>query len=1015
MSEPLTAEEVQQQKAALQEAYDQKRILAREAAQERRRRLAALGPEFVRVIKAGQVFTRFTADGPEEVFVWFEQPPGRSGVLHWEPVAPEGEPQPRVAVPERSLKFAAISDIFMGRATDVLEKYVDKAGMRLCISFVAHMGSEVPSLHLKARKKLQMEAWMYGVQHILKQGGFHFLEANETLDRKEREIFEKYTAKQIVRMLEKKSPDIAGLRLQATLNLMNRGQVFKRYLPDNSVTKTLLFFCSDGGLGTLFWGPRSHPEGFLRLRHVTDVWLGKHDLLKQPVAEAADPLCCVSLVSKHVKLALEAPSPAVMSQWMFGIHSLLTAPKEVLDQINSAGVGSMPNTPQKGATTEEAQKEKVEAQAAALAEAQAAEAEAAEAQAKAQAAVTAGDKAAAAALREAAERAAARAAQLAQAALASTRIQLNLDDDEDFDIAALGATSADDRALRAALDEMEAMYEDTAAKLAREREERRKAELAREAARERAEKETRALEEELNQAGSAALDAINRARALRERALAESQALQQVRHESQKTVEDVLALAAQALGEADGEGDGLADYTGAADLDIEDSDSEEETGAPPNTHASPGESKTEDDFEIENKPGRGRRLSLFSALDLDEDVKQALSFDGSSPLSILDDLAGTDSADTAAEDTEALPAEDGDEWTTLLFDVGTSELAEGATTAAAVPAEPEGEAIAAEAEAQDEGADAVNNGLSIAIPEEGEAEADEGEGDVPQSTFQVPEPPSDDEGAPETVAEAEPEAEPSPTAAAATHTPVAAKTGASRLTGSAARPTSRLTTPGVAGTRSATTPSASGSSVSRLGTSSARTPSAATSSSRLSTTTTPVSRLSSGRATTPATSTAATPTASRIGTRPTSAAATATPAGRATAGAASTTTPGATVRRSSLGSVGAPTPARTPLAGRTSMGATSTAATPRTSAGPTPGSRPGASSSSTTPRPGSAVGRSSMGTTSTTTPGARTSTGATGSAARPAAGRTTGRVAIHIGAETPTSGRTSTGTPATRR
>ncbi len=84
-------------------------------------------------------------------------------------------------------------------------------------------------------------------------------------------------------------------------------QAFKRYLPNDEVVTIQLFFCSDGGKGTLFWGPRSQPDGYLPLRAITDVWLGKHGLLNTPMTADVDSACCVSLVTKRATVSDRYP------------------------------------------------------------------------------------------------------------------------------------------------------------------------------------------------------------------------------------------------------------------------------------------------------------------------------------------------------------------------------------------------------------------------------------------------------------------------------------------------------------------------------------------------------------------------------------------------------------------------------------------------------------------------------------------------------------------------------------
>lgn len=206
---------------------DEKKAALRAAAAERRKQLAARGPEFLEEMKRGQVFTEVTETGCRDVFVWFVQEPGRSGALNWEPAAATPAEQKMQVDESRQLRFSVISDIFMGRTNAIFQLHADKINIKNCISFVAHKGHPIPSLNLCAKNPQLLEVWIYGIQHTLKQGGFHFLEANEMADKREAEIFAKYSAKQLIRLIMQKDAEVMSLRLKATLNKMNRGQVGK--------------------------------------------------------------------------------------------------------------------------------------------------------------------------------------------------------------------------------------------------------------------------------------------------------------------------------------------------------------------------------------------------------------------------------------------------------------------------------------------------------------------------------------------------------------------------------------------------------------------------------------------------------------------------------------------------------------------------------------------------------------------------------------------------------------------
>ncbi len=612
-----------------QPEVEDRRAAAKRANQERRRKLIALGPQFVEVIKLGQAFVRFTEDAAENVFVWFDQDAGRSGCLRWEPLLPEAAAgdasaallQPKSIDPERTLKFSSISDIFMGRSNDVLKAHGPAVNTKLCVTFAAHEGTG-HSLHLMARSRPQMEAWIYGIQHILKQGGFQFVEANEQADKRERAIFEQCSAKQLVRLIMKKDPSVAELRLQATLTHMNRGQNFTRYLPNGLTEEVFVFFCSDGGKGTLFWGQRSKPDGYLPLRTVTDMWLGKHGLLTQDVAVAVDPSHCMSLASKKAMLAIEAPAKAVMTQWVYGIHSLLTASPELLQEINQ-------NQPQQRAQP-----------------------------------VSAGEVAAAAdAVRQMQEEAAASSAvdgdaafqAEAAAALAALRNLSLVNGADAWTVEEIDMSALDQEALAHA-DAVEEEAEQLRVEFEKAVQARQQLEQARK-------EQELATKRAVAVAGDAAESAIAAARALREAAEARAR-------EAALAMSRVMERAEEAYG---GES-GLAET-------MELQEEEEEDGEEKKEEA--GDVMDEDEDLRRRHQPRGRRLSLFSSLELDEDVRNALTFDNpaASPAEEGEDGAvdveytGADdeadngeAADNAGEGDETGNA-DGDEWTTLNFDM----------------------------------------------------------------------------------------------------------------------------------------------------------------------------------------------------------------------------------------------------------------------------------------------------------------------------------------------------------
>lgn len=627
-------EDLQQQQAALAQSLEQKRAAAREAAAERRRKLAELGPKFVDVIKIGQGFTRFTGTGErEEVFVWFNQPPGRSGVLHWEPMASEGTEQPRDVQPSRSLKFSAISDIFMGRPYGTIHQGMDRASVKLCMSFVALNTGDQQSLHLMARTKPQLEAWMYGVQHILKQGGFSFLEANEAADKKEMEIFSSYSAKQMVGLISRNAPEVSGLRLTATLNQMNRGQVFTRYVDETanggSVTavEVLVFFCSDGGKGTLFWGPRNQPEGFLPLRTVTDVWLGKHGALKTACPKDVESSHCVSLVSKRVTLALQAPSKAVMTQWMYGIHSLLTATPEALKAVNSTSTMGAPTQPSTSSTTQTKQ-----------------EADGGQSSGSGNDSTATSATASSATDSTSASGSTNGTTAMPMASESVTSIGLNME--EDFDEGAFGQDAVD------AANALEAEVDQALRKAEAERQERQRAkERAKELEREQKEHEER-MKKNVVEAGNAAIEAIEAARRVREEA-ERAEALAKALSDGQ-SIEDVLGI------KGEGEGNGTAGDDDDDDDDADDMD------------------LGDYDFAYEGANNKGRRLSLFSGLQIDDDVKQALALangtgaDGDND----DDAEGRESGNGEKKEEEGEGetgprGDDESEWTTINFDFAT--------------------------------------------------------------------------------------------------------------------------------------------------------------------------------------------------------------------------------------------------------------------------------------------------------------------------------------------------------
>lgn len=507
----------------------------RNATRARRAKLVELGPQFVQIMRFGQGFTRFTPNTTEDIFLWYDPEDNRGGALCWEPlveltdeqratlsVSDRGMLQPKQVSEANTMRLYSVSDIFMGRTNEVFRAHMDKVpNPKLCMSFAAY-DNVTPPLHILPPLRSQMETWIYGIQHLLKQDGYAYVEADERTDRAEQAVFEKYTAKQLVRLITKSDPEVAALRISATLTAMNRGQAFTRYYPDGVTEEIKLFYCYDGHKGTLFWGPRNAPEGYLSLRAVTDMWLGKHGLLLQEAAASLDSACCVTLASKRAVLALAAPTRDVMSRWVYGVHTLLTASPELIKQLNEQADAASKTDARTRTAARSAQQQTSSPSSAAAAAAKEAAAAAASPEGEAAPAEAAAETAAETAVDPEAEAEAAKAATAAAvasgeldaaamlAALQSRGANANAgaavsagdnnnDEDDDAD---------DDADAVAAADEIEAEMSRIEAEMERARHRKQLIEKARKEAAEREE----AAKNSVAQAGSAATDALAQAR-----------------------------------------------------------------------------------------------------------------------------------------------------------------------------------------------------------------------------------------------------------------------------------------------------------------------------------------------------------------------------------------------------------------------------------------------------------------------------------------------------------------------
>lgn len=113
---------------------------------------------------------------------------------------------------------------------------------------------------------------------------------------------------------------------------MVAGTCFKRYVYDPADNSTRLYSVLvfyDPATESIYWckpGARTQsPSACLPLRSISDIYMGKRDRsFQSKLAAQSDNERCFSLISKNVKLNLEATEDRDAIQWLSGVHGILT-------------------------------------------------------------------------------------------------------------------------------------------------------------------------------------------------------------------------------------------------------------------------------------------------------------------------------------------------------------------------------------------------------------------------------------------------------------------------------------------------------------------------------------------------------------------------------------------------------------------------------------------------------------------------------------------------------------------
>eukprot|EP00808_Paulinella_micropora_P030932 g73504.t1 len=355
------------------------------------------GKDCVQMMVRGKMAVMYKLDRqrvaqPKSVFVFFNPAQSKLGVLYW------CEPGSREEIRKQSIAFHRITDLFVGRPTEMAN--AANIDDRRCFSIV----TKHRSINFEVASPQDVDKWVSGINHVLTSSGMKMKESKENVEaeatgatpaaaaptaaapaaavgsdksapppakpahrRSETRRRFSFVAREHLNSVSKEyklpsnlpvNPIEAMKKManrrqtlistdnQETVQMMRDGRVFIGYADAGDkefVKKLLLVFYEPstkaGESGRLYWcnpGTRSKsPFACLPLDEISDVFIGKHsEVLKSAVAESADARKTFSLIGKHQTIDLEAKTEEELTAFLFGIQSIMATAGLKAEEMN---------------------------------------------------------------------------------------------------------------------------------------------------------------------------------------------------------------------------------------------------------------------------------------------------------------------------------------------------------------------------------------------------------------------------------------------------------------------------------------------------------------------------------------------------------------------------------------------------------------------------------------------------------------------------------------------------------
>lgn len=324
----------------------------------------------------GSIFTGYAENRKgkfvkKHLLVFFNPKHGRHGTLYWCP------PGHRIESRNCSLNLKDITDIFLGKRTDVFESVgAANAVPEHCFTIM----SKTKAIDLEAKSAEDLNLWLFGINSILTgdakktliQGDVEYDESlgvtstpgPVTQHRRRLSMLAKQHERNVggydkpageqgeVQQIHNMQATVLARDYKATVRMMEQGRIFAEYSLYEDKKHYLVFYdaptpqtkATVGPLGALYWCAPEHPvksiNAMLPLHEVTELVIGKQTkaFRNSLHAEKADENCCVSLIGEGGKeVNLEARNTEQLVAFLWGLNSILATSGKTVGRAEAVG------------------------------------------------------------------------------------------------------------------------------------------------------------------------------------------------------------------------------------------------------------------------------------------------------------------------------------------------------------------------------------------------------------------------------------------------------------------------------------------------------------------------------------------------------------------------------------------------------------------------------------------------------------------------------------------------------